>query len=164
MWPPSRHREAPVHRVFLPSQHSWATFAVHMQALGEHGRAPGHKHPTPASPPLQPYLLILVLPRVVLLQPVGEGPVLKGTGHPMLHLDLAQGLRVGDHLHHPCEGRHRVTLQCREKTSVKRGLQELCWMCPCKLSPRTFGQTLMTRGKINLIPKATRERTNKTQS
>lgn len=66
-----------------------------------HGNtAMGRVRHTPAPKP-QSYLLVLILPRVVLLQPVGQGPVLEGAGHPVFHLDLAQGLGVRDHLHHP---------------------------------------------------------------
>lgn len=85
---------------FLPTQLSW-TGLVFTQPYPAPSLAPT---PAPALRP-QSYLLVLVLPRVVFLQPVCQGPVLEGTGHPVLHLDLAQRLGIGDHLHHPCERR-----------------------------------------------------------
>ena len=47
-----------------------------------------------------PYLLILVVGGVVLLQPVSQRAVLEGARDPVLYLDLPQGLCLGDHLHH----------------------------------------------------------------
>lgn len=98
-----------------------------------------HRHP-------QSYLLILILPRVVFLQPVCQGAVLEGAGHPVLHLDLAQGLRVGDHLHHPCEG---GTGSLSREGAVGTRLQVPCWMLLCKLNSRASGQSLIIRGVGN---------------
>lgn len=54
-----------------------------------------------------PHLLVLVLFGVVFLQPVGQRPVFEGACHAVLHLDLAQGLGVGDHLHHAWQPRQQ---------------------------------------------------------
>lgn len=46
------------------------------------------------------HLVVLLLARVVFLQPVSQRAVLEGAGDPVLYLYLSQRLCLRDHLHH----------------------------------------------------------------
>lgn len=55
------------------------------------------------------YLLILVLSRVVLAEPLGQRFVLKRSGDSVLHLDLSQGVGGWHQLHHAWKTHHSFT-------------------------------------------------------
>lgn len=65
-----------------------------------------HQHETPRAPLRQvdratTHLVILLLCRVVLLQPVSQRSVFEGTCDSVFYLDLPQSVSVRNHFHHP---------------------------------------------------------------